>query len=232
MIAQNLNIPDIRFIPFKNKNNNPHTNIKKSFLTPLTRVLPQRNSAIDWLYRAQKTLTFSRSSLFLAIALLDKLLCLGIALTDSNFELLAGTLTLVVTKFNEVYPVTVRKLNALSNQNYSLEQYIETEANILSIVSYDLSPEDLIYEELAELEHRLGAHSEETIKVAVENPEVAFKMGSVALLGAIESLFSGGIMERKNESRLSRESAELRVELQRLRSRSPSFKRLVSPSRA
>ncbi len=39
-------------------------------------------------------------------------------------------------------------------------------------------------------------------------------------------------MERKNESRLSRESAELRVELQRLRSRSPSMKRLVSPSRA
>jgi hypothetical protein len=151
MIAQNLNIPDIRFIPFKNKNNNVHNNLKKTFLTPLTRVLPQRNSVIDWLYRAQKTLAFSRSSLFLAIALLDKLLCLGIALTDSNFELLAGTLTLVVTKFNEVYPVTVRKLNALSNQNYSLEQYIETESNILSIVSFDLTPEDPIYEELAEL---------------------------------------------------------------------------------
>ena len=70
------------------------------------------------------------------------------------------------------------------------------------------------------------------IKLAVENPAISFKMGSVALLGAIESLFTGGIMERKNESRLSRESAELRVELQKLRTRSPSFKRFVSPSRA
>lgn len=120
MIAQNLNIPDIRFVPFKNKNSPNHNNHKKSFLTPLTRVLPQRNATIDWLFRAQKTLGFSRSSLFLGIALLDKLLCYGIALADSNFELIAGTLTLVVTKFNEVYPVTVRKLNALSNQHYSL----------------------------------------------------------------------------------------------------------------
>lgn len=70
------------------------------------------------------------------------------------------------------------------------------------------------------------------IKLAVENPAISFKMGSVALLGAIESLFTGGIMERKNESRLSQESAELRVELQKLRTRSPSFKRFVSPSRA
>lgn len=151
MIAQNLNIPDIRFIPFKNKTSPNQPHLKKSVLTPLTRVLPQRNAVIDWLFRAQKTLAFSRSTLFLAIALLDKLLAYGLGLTDSNFELVAGTLTLVMTKFNEVYPVTVRKLNALSNQHYSLEQYVETESNILAIVSFDLSPGDPIYEDLAEL---------------------------------------------------------------------------------
>ena len=88
--------------------------------------MSQRNAVIDWIYRAQKTLEFSRSSLFLGIALLDKLLIYGFSLNDSNCELIGGTLTLLITKFNEVYPVTVRKLQALSNQTICLEKYVKT----------------------------------------------------------------------------------------------------------
>ena len=50
-----------------------------------------------------------------------------------------------MTKFNEVYPVTVRKLNALSNRDEPMERYVEFEGKMLEIVSFDLSPEDPIY---------------------------------------------------------------------------------------
>ena len=114
MIAQNLNLPEIKFMPFKGKSQGSSNNSKNSILAPILKAISQRNSAISWLYHAQHVLKFSRSSLFLGIALLDKLLSRGMSLTDSNAELVGGTLALLVTKFNEVYPVTVRKLNALS----------------------------------------------------------------------------------------------------------------------
>lgn len=84
MIAQNLNIPDIKFMPFKNKPKGSTINNKNSVVAPLVKALTQRNATIAWLYHAQRVLKFSRSSLFLGIALLDKLLARGMSLTDSN----------------------------------------------------------------------------------------------------------------------------------------------------
>jgi hypothetical protein len=66
-------------------------------------------------------LGFSKSTLFLGIALLDKLLTLKMPLSDDSCELVGATILLIVTKFNEVYPVTVRKLNALSGRDLSTE---------------------------------------------------------------------------------------------------------------
>lgn len=60
------------------------------------------------------------------------------------------------------------------------------------------------------MEFQLGATSEPLIKTAVANPAVAFKLGEAALVAAIESMHNGGLMERKNQNRLSRDSMELR----------------------
>ena len=117
MIARSLNIPDIKFIPFKGKSPKPMQTARKSLPSSIAASLPQRNATIDWLFRAQSTLNFSRSTLFLGIALLDKLLTLRMPLEDESCELMGATILLIVTKFNEVYPVTVRRLNALSNRD-------------------------------------------------------------------------------------------------------------------
>ena len=145
MIARNLGMPDIKYIPFKEKAKNGVQTTKKALPVQIVDSLAQRNIVIDWFYRAQLNLRFSRSTLFLGIALLDKLLTLGMNLNQQNLELVAGTILLLATKFNEVYPVTVKKLNALSNDTFSTEKYVEIEGNVLSIVSFDLSPEDPIY---------------------------------------------------------------------------------------
>jgi len=82
-------------------------------ITPLTNALYERNKVIEILYRGQVNLRFSRSSLYLAIGILDKLILKGFTFDKDNFELVSGSLLLICTKFNEVYPVTVKKLNKL-----------------------------------------------------------------------------------------------------------------------
>lgn len=124
MSSLSMQSSEIKFVTFKSKLSNFNHSKKPSPVSPLTKYLPKRNAVIDWIYNAQHTLGFSRSSLFLGIALLDKLLIYGLSLNDSNCELIGGTLTLLITKFNEVYPVTVRKLQALSNQTICLEKYV------------------------------------------------------------------------------------------------------------
>lgn len=131
---------EIKFMTFKSKLSTSNYSCKPSPVDPLMKVLVQRNAVIDWIYRAQRTLSFSRSSLFLGIALLDKLLINGMPLNDSNYELIGGTLTLLITKFNEVYPVTVRTLQALSSESISMDDYIETEESFLETLGFDLSP--------------------------------------------------------------------------------------------
>jgi len=125
MSTLSIHNSDIKFATYKTKLSNFNHSKKSSLGSHLTKFLPQRNAIIDWIYRAQKALSFSRSSLFLAIALLDKLLIKGLPLNDSNCELIGGTLCFLITKFNEVYPVTVRKLHALSNHSICLEKYVE-----------------------------------------------------------------------------------------------------------
>jgi len=73
-----------------------------------------------------------------------------LVLTHDNYELVAGSLLLACTKFNEVYPVTVRKLNLLSEEEHSLNQFIEAEAAILQNIEFTVTM-DPIYEQLAEL---------------------------------------------------------------------------------
>jgi hypothetical protein len=144
-----------------------------------------------------------------------------------------GSILLASTKFNEVYPVTVRKLNVLSEEEHSLQQFVEAEAAILQNIEFTVTL-DPVYEQLAELEtHFEGSEAEnvqELIKMAVVNRNETFKHGPASLLQAIQSLTGqGGLFERSNNVN-GGEMHEIRKELTRLRS--ASQKRLVSPDRA
>lgn len=117
-------IENIRHIPPRNKYSLPKASCKPSSESQPIPSNTKRIQCIDWLYRAQRNLQFSRSTLFIALGLLDKLLLKGLVLTQENYELVAGSLLLASTKFNEVYPVTVRKLNVLSEEEHSLQQFV------------------------------------------------------------------------------------------------------------
>lgn len=150
---------------------------------------PMRRQCVGWLYRAQANLHFSRSTLFLAFSLLDRLLQRGLALTEDTCELVAGALLLVCTKFNEVYPVTVRKLNLLAEGEFTLQQFLEAEGAMLQALDFTVLL-DPTYEQLCALESRFGGKTgdsvREQIKLAILNPNETFRYGPTSLVMAVQ----------------------------------------------
>ena len=122
--VRNSLIENIREIPARSKHSLPKTCPMSVPLSKPVSTCSYRTSSVEWLYRAQKNLQFSRSTLFIALGLLDKLLFQGLTLNQDNYELVTGSILLASTKFNEVYPVTVRKLNILSEEEHSLQQFV------------------------------------------------------------------------------------------------------------
>lgn len=231
--VRNSLIENIRHIPARSKHSLPKTCPKTLPLTQPLPIVHFRTTAVEWLYRAQRNLQFSRSTLFLALGLLDKLLLQGLVLTQDNFELVAGSILLASTKFNEVYPVTIRKLNILSEEEHSLQQFVDAEAAILQNIEFTVTL-DPAYEELCELETEYeGSEAEnvqELVKMAVIYRNQTFKHGLSSLVAAIKGLAEdGGLCERSNNG-TGGETQEIRKELTRLRS--SGQKRLVSPGRA
>lgn len=85
-----------------------------------------RLKIVNWLNRAQLQLKTSRGTLFLAISMLDRLIHSHYPLDDETHEVVAGSLIMLASKFNEVYPPSPRKLNQLltSDLYRSPEEFI------------------------------------------------------------------------------------------------------------
>lgn len=98
--VRNSLIENIREIPARSKHSLPKTCTKTTPVTTPLPVCPMRTQGVEWLYRAQRNLRFSRSTLFIALGLLDKLILQGLALSQENYELVAGSILLASTKFN------------------------------------------------------------------------------------------------------------------------------------
>ncbi len=136
---------------YPSKNPSPSSARKAPSQQPIVPCPAMRNCCVELLYRAQNSFRFSRSTLFLAFSLLDQLLQRGLSLTEQTHEVVAGALLLICTKFNEVYPLTVRKLNQLAAGEFTLQQYAEAEGAMLQALDFTVLL-DPIYEQLCVLE--------------------------------------------------------------------------------
>lgn len=68
---------------------------------------------ITWLYRAQQAFKTNRSTLFLAISMLDRLITTNFQLKEETHELVCGTIIMISAKFNEIYPPRMTKVYSL-----------------------------------------------------------------------------------------------------------------------
>lgn len=93
------------------------------------------------LYKAQSSLKTSKSTLFLSICMLNRLILKNFSFSDETYSLIVGTILLICSKFIEVSPPGLRKITTLlgSNSNYLYEDFIEMEGEILAKLDYNIA---------------------------------------------------------------------------------------------
>ena len=92
---------------------------------------------------------FKKDTLFLALAMMDRVIVEGYDLNEGNYELTSACLVLLTTKYNEVYPVTIDQLNLLMADKYYLrDDYLEIEGDLLEVLQFQI-PEETLYSRLA-----------------------------------------------------------------------------------
>lgn len=98
---------------------------------PQGSTLGLRVKCLDWLNTVDKDLYIARSTLSLAFELLDRFILSSFSLEESTFEVVAGTVLLLSTKFNEIYAISADELSSYSITPHTLEEYEEIESQIL-----------------------------------------------------------------------------------------------------
>ena len=96
-------------------------------------------SAAKWIIRLRRKVSVSRSTLYLAISYLWRLVRLGCVLNEDNYEKICATLVLISAKMNEIYPPKMSSLINRCTHRFSKEDMTLTESWILSYFNFDMS---------------------------------------------------------------------------------------------
>lgn len=109
--------------------------------------------ATKWILRLRKKINVSKSTLYLSISYLWKMIKLGCTLNEENYEKIAATLVLMSAKMNEIYPPKMTSLIQKCTRTFTKEDMTATEGWILSVFNFDMSFTEISFSYLA---HYLG----------------------------------------------------------------------------
>lgn len=84
-----------------------------------------------WIMRLRKKINISKSSLYLAVSYLGRLLKLGFTLNEDNYQKVAACLVLISAKMNEIYPPKMSSLLNRCGKSVSKHQLTLVESWIL-----------------------------------------------------------------------------------------------------
>lgn len=96
-------------------------------------------SATKWIMRLRKKINVSKSTLYLAVSYLWKLIRLGCALNEDNYEKISATLVLLSSKMNQIYPPKMSSLINRCTHRFSKEEMAQSESFVLSYFNFDMS---------------------------------------------------------------------------------------------
>ena len=85
-------------------------------------------------------LSFNRSTLYLSISILDRLILADFEVEDYSTNLLAGTILLICSKFNEIYPVQIKTiiLKLSANSGLKRNEFVAMEGVLLEKLKYNI----------------------------------------------------------------------------------------------
>ena len=108
-----------------------------------------RGILVDWLVDVSVKFKLIPQTLFSAVNLLDRYLEKS-QVARQKLQLIGVSCLMVVSKFEEIYPPSVRDYVSVCDQAYSQEEILDTEADILQVLQFDLAmtPSFIFYKEI------------------------------------------------------------------------------------
>lgn len=85
-------------------------------------------------------LNFSRSTLYLSFSILDRLILADFEIEDYSTNLLGGTILLICSKFNEIYPVQIKTIILKLSAGCGLKrnEFVSMEGVVLEKLKYNI----------------------------------------------------------------------------------------------
>jgi len=98
-----------------------------------------RGIIVDWLVEVHSAYKMRRETLYLAVSLLDRYLCLASQLPRERLQLVGVTALLIAAKYEEVNPFEVRSATELTDQAYSAAEILRMECSLLCTLEFEVA---------------------------------------------------------------------------------------------
>lgn len=92
-----------------------------------------------------------KSTIYLAISYLHRLIKFGFNLNEENYEKVGAALILLSAKMNEIYPPKMSSLLSKCSRTITKQQLNEIEGQILEIFEFNMCFTEISYSYLAKL---------------------------------------------------------------------------------
>ena len=93
---------------------------------------------VDWLIDVHLKFKLLNETLFLTVNILDRYLSVATNLARSKLQLVGVASMLISTKYEEIYPPTVKDYVYITDNAYSKDEILRTESHILSVLDFNI----------------------------------------------------------------------------------------------
>jgi len=97
-----------------------------------------RSTLVDWLIQIHYNFKLWPETLFLTVNVIDRFFCQHL-IQKRDVQLVGIAALLMVTKYEEIYPPTLKDFIYITGDAYSSDEIIEMERNILFALDFDLN---------------------------------------------------------------------------------------------
>lgn len=97
-----------------------------------------RGILVDWLVDVAMKFKLNNLTLFSTINLLDKFLATK-QVSRQRLQLIGITCMMIVSKFEEIYPPSIKDYVCVCDKAYTQDEFLDTEADILQTLQFDLA---------------------------------------------------------------------------------------------
>lgn len=93
---------------------------------------------VDWLIDVHLKFKLLNETLFLTINIIDRFLSTKQTVQRSKLQLLGVSSLLISTKYEEIYPPTVKDLVYITDNAYTKDEILQMESNILVALDFTI----------------------------------------------------------------------------------------------